>query len=269
MRSHAFSLLELLLVVAILCLLAALLFPVFARAKENARRSSCSSNLRQIGLAFNQYAQDFDGWTPGSESGWVSWPTLIFPYVKGEEVFVCSSGTRTFAAADYLTPRTNYRDTSSNDGSFVPLRRVNRGLSYALNAIQTGRSIAGSNGWASVGFTGTPLAPGANGPKSGFIGVGATATIGLLEVQVEDPAGTIRVLDAMATANNGTSLRSISAEERTDGFALATPSKTSNRHSNGFNALWGDGHVKWRRYGSTTPDQWSIESDNADGSPKR
>ena len=265
MRSRAFSLLELLVVVAILSLLAALLFPVFARAKENARRSSCSSNLRQIGLALNQYAQDFDGWTPGSESGFVSWPTLLFPYIKGEEVFVCSSGTRTFAVANGLSPRTNYRDTSNNDGSFVPLRRVNHGLSYALNAIQTGKSIAGSNGWTSAGFTGTVLEPGANGSKSGFIGVGATATIGLNEAGIEDPSGTIRIFDAMATTNNGTSLRSISAEERTDHLALATASKTSNRHSDGFNALWGDGHVKWRRYGSTTPNEWSIQSDNADG----
>lgn len=68
----------------------------------------------------------------------------------------------------------------------------------------------------------------------------------------------------MAT-NNGTSLRSISAEERTVHFALATPSKTSNRHSNGFNALFGGGHVRWRRTGSTTPNEWSIQSDNADG----
>ena len=265
MRSCAFSLLELLLVVAILCLLAALLFPVFARARENARRSSCSSNLRQIGLALNQYAQDFDGWTPGSESGFVSWPTLLFPYIKGEEVFVCSSGTRTFTVADGLVPRTLYRDTTGNDGSFVPLRRVNHGLSYALNAIQTGRSVEGSNGWASVGFSGTLISPGVNGPKSGFIAIGATASIGLHEAGVEDPAGTIRVFDAMATTNNGTSLRSISAEERTDHFALATPSKASNRHSNGFNALFGDGHVKWRRTGSTTPDEWSIQNDNADG----
>src|SRR5690606_16351447 len=53
-------LIELLVVIAILSLLAAILFPVFVRARENARRSSCQSNLKQIGLAIMQYVHDHD-----------------------------------------------------------------------------------------------------------------------------------------------------------------------------------------------------------------
>src|SRR5471030_268187 len=59
-RKRGFTLIELLVVIAIIAILAAILFPVFARARENARRASCQSNLKQLGLATLQYVQDYD-----------------------------------------------------------------------------------------------------------------------------------------------------------------------------------------------------------------
>lgn len=89
-RHTAFTLIELLVVIAIIAILAAILFPVFGRARENARRSSCQSNMKQMGLAFAQYTQDYDemmvlGKTtvdfPGAGGdGEIAWDYLLEPY---------------------------------------------------------------------------------------------------------------------------------------------------------------------------------------------
>ncbi len=63
----AFTIVEVLIVISILAILAALLFPVFSRVHENARHVSCVSNLKQLGLAFAQYEQDDDGRLPNGD----------------------------------------------------------------------------------------------------------------------------------------------------------------------------------------------------------
>jgi len=123
----AFTLIELLVVIAIIAILAAILFPVFARARENARRSSCQSNLKQIGLGMMQYTQDYDEklpinaivnmhaassaqmpcLPPVAEQQWcyqgnnaggatptltTSWMNKINPYTKSTQIYYCPSG---------------------------------------------------------------------------------------------------------------------------------------------------------------------------------
>ena len=104
----AFTLVEMLVVVAIVSMLAALLFPALGRARENARRASCLSNQQQIGLGLMQYTQDYDETLPAvtwgdscadanrnrgdaNYNGLMSFPLALQPYIKSYGVLVCPS----------------------------------------------------------------------------------------------------------------------------------------------------------------------------------
>lgn len=104
MKRKAFTIWEVLVIVAIAAIGMTLLFPpCMGRAHENARRSSCQSNLKQIGLAFAQYAQDADTKTPPVANARGGWAHLLVPYVKSEKIFQCpsASGDKT-GATDYF-----------------------------------------------------------------------------------------------------------------------------------------------------------------------
>ena len=88
-RKSGFTLIELLVVIAIIAILAAILFPVFARARENARRSSCQSNEKQIALGFKQYTSDYDEKYPIKES----WVNAINVYTKSAQILRCPSAS--------------------------------------------------------------------------------------------------------------------------------------------------------------------------------
>jgi prepilin-type N-terminal cleavage/methylation domain-containing protein/prepilin-type processing-associated H-X9-DG protein len=109
-----FTLIELLVVVAIIGILAAMLFPAFARARENARRTSCLSNLKQIGLAFMQYTQDYDEAYPLTSfpSTNISWTVSAQPYIKNLQLYRCPSDTGARWDSPVAPPTSNYYTTS-------------------------------------------------------------------------------------------------------------------------------------------------------------
>ena len=269
-RASAFTLIELLVVIAIIAILAAILFPVFAQARAKARQAACLSNLKQVGTAVLMYIQDSDDTYPPSQTplpsppapagGVISWPTIVYPYVKNEGVFVCPDGEDSVknvqlsvtTSAQYCgitTANTRFSPAATGDGSTKGYGLVNA-LSYGRNLIPLGTS--NSANWSTVGF--------ANAAKSGF--VTATTTAGIPDADVQEPATTIHIMDAWTTqCDQGNSIRGIQQEIRTDHYPDATASKVANRHNGGFVALYGDGHTKWLKWGSSKACDWSVQSD--------
>lgn len=111
--NKGFTLIELLVVIAIIAILAAILFPVFAQAREAARKTSCLSNLRQIGTGAQMYSQDYDEnvineWVHTNYTGdpledyKQYWPYFIQPYLKNWQITVCPDAS-TENGPDWVT----------------------------------------------------------------------------------------------------------------------------------------------------------------------
>jgi prepilin-type N-terminal cleavage/methylation domain-containing protein/prepilin-type processing-associated H-X9-DG protein len=258
-----FTLIELLVVIAIIAILAAILFPVFGRARDNARRSACQSNLKQIGLAYNQYFQDYDERFP---------PTVTERNAPG-------SGTTDTAdpstIRDYSIQVKLYPYTKSGD------------VNPTLNAVRGGGiwkcpsgepwPVSSSKQWYSTDYGSNHndwgLANGNsyyNGNASNFndpsnhpdFGFNAQSTL----ANIAYPAQFILVGEA-ARANGTPSRGGMYPQpwEFDDSASSSQQGRIFKRHFDGANILFSDGHVKWvkpeQTYKNSTNNWWRRNPD--------
>jgi len=218
MTNQGFTLIELLVVIAIISILAAILFPVFARARESARRASCMSNLKQIGLGMMMYVQDYDeiypprsiawqGTPPGGDWAKVNhpqtywyWQQMLYPYTKSIQVFIC--------------PSTD--SWSDNTGAL----NQNYGVNYYL--------FAG-------GTTGSPVVP--------IASVVSTSTT----YAIMDAGGWSITKSQANTYASGFYIPGMGTSGGTCSGAsgAALTDCQTGRHFLGVNMAFADGHVKW------------------------
>ncbi len=201
-----FTLIELLVVIAIIAILAAILFPVFARARENARRSSCQSNLKQIGLGIMQYTQDYDEMMPArahnqGPAAPRNWINMLQPYVKSYQLFQCPSNTR---------------NTAGMGDDSTGLSKV----SYAVNATENANDGGGI-------FTFNNVVP----------------PIALAAIQ--NPATTISTFDANTGSSDFIIVKSYFGDQANSGvWGGGTNTALFAGHLSTQNFLFADGHVK-------------------------
>ena len=206
-RKKAFTLIELLVVIAIIAILAAILFPVFARARENARKSSCQSNLKQIGTAALMYAQDYDEkHVPTS----VGYGTPVYRTWWGRPLGIAP----TFTGIDL------------NDGLLQPYLKnaqINKCPSWETeDATEEGGRTGNSFGYA---FNSRYL----------FRGVSLSA--------INRPAETVMMADAAKLNNSTGSMVNFDVLDPIN--SLHYPhSRVHARHNGTGNVLFVDGHVK-------------------------
>lgn len=274
---RGFTLIELLIVIAIIALLAAILFPVFARVRENARKAACQSNLKQLALGFQQYVADYDNrfphaWdtnpqvpnnppyivaTVGSDDP-VIWPAKIFPYVKDKGIYNCPSVTKALTSCTvapfYSGTTLGWKSTDTVIASAAPL--ANNGYTGASQT-PYGYNVYYLGGGQFMGRLSCQHVVRPSAADCYTCGTGA------LESQLQQPS-TMALLIDNNYQNRGAGTTPAFFDIlmgwdgggdlwcETDGTTYEPYDTVDLRHNGGVNVAFVDGHVKWLKKETAT-----------------
>lgn len=248
-RRRGFTLIELLVVIAIIALLAAILFPVFASARETARKTSCLSNTRQLGLGFLAYTSDNDeqmmrGVDRAAHYG-LGWAGELYPYVKSAAVFACPDDL-TKTALPFVPVSFVLNENLSTDVTVYGLpRQMNGALSYLTAPASTVVLYEGTGMQANLAAAdGDDASPHATSTNTLY---GSCVSNGQDDLGVYAPGASSdyntpasSVMDAQGASFGERRAGSPNAATRSDAPLSARP-----RHGLGTNFLAADGHAKW------------------------
>ena len=263
MKRRGFTLIELLVVIAIIAILAAILFPVFAQAREAARKTSCLSNTKQIGLGAMMYNQDYDemypcnSWdTPAIGNAGhdgvaganyltgTQWPWRIMPYLKNRQIFVCPS--------DPAAGKSGWRGYQVTGSGCDTAWGVPTPISYGHN-----QHLFGYGAATTIGQTGP--GPSCFGPAPDWAVFYKPQSL----ASVPTPASTYMMGDYGRGYMETWWVNNLRASAYTDRYNQSAPGGGAtadntepwrsrrllpnvSRHQLGSNITYADGHSKWR-----------------------
>lgn len=225
---QAFTLIELLVVIAIIAILAAILFPVFAQAKESAKKTSCLSNSKQIGLGIMMYSNDYDDTGPTGIDDWAwgdGWAGQVYPYLKSASILRCPDDSVTSIVSYGINSNFLYPMDDVWDGAHPPVSIGNGALVSPVSTVLLAELANNSDpqyGW----YTAALVAQGVDYGSPGGDGYYAV--------------GMCTPLTWNCQYATGLPQNVLAATQGTD---YTTP--TVGRHSGGSNYTFADGHSKW------------------------